>query len=98
MSLKYTWVLFSGVVAKSGGGKLKSRPSGKPSSDSLGPTLVDLVSSAAQAGLIMCMQHCCRLPDEVGICKVSNGGSQPSCRAATAWLSHETHMHGMWGV
>ena len=35
MSLKYTCVLFSGVVAKSGGGKLKSRPSGKPSNESL---------------------------------------------------------------
>ncbi len=41
MSLKYTWVLFSGVVAKSGGGKLKSRPSGKPSSDSLAPHKLD---------------------------------------------------------
>ena len=37
MSLKYTCVLFSGVVAKSGGGKLKSRPSWKPSRDSLQP-------------------------------------------------------------
>ena len=35
MSLKYTCVLFSGVVAKSGGGKLKSRPSAYPSNDSL---------------------------------------------------------------